>query len=62
MYRHYKGNLYEVIGFAIHSETLEDMVIYKTLYGEMKTWVRPLAMCEELVEADGKSVSRFEAI
>jgi len=62
IYRHYKGNLYEVTGFAIHSETLEDMVIYKALYSEMKIWVRPLSMWEELVEADGKTVKRFEAI
>lgn len=61
-YRHYKDNLYEVTGFAVHSETLEDMVIYKALYGEMKTWVRPLTMWEDLVEIDGKSVRRFEAI
>ena len=61
-YRHYKGNLYEVTGFAIHSETSEDMVIYKPLYGEMKTWVRPLSMWEELVEVDGKMVRRFEAL
>ena len=59
-YRHYKGNFYEVVGFAIHSETMEDMVIYKALYGERRTWVRPLAMWEELVEANGKPVKRFE--
>ena len=61
-YRHFKGNLYQLTGFAIHSETLEDMVIYKALYGEMKTWVRPLAMWEELVEVDGKIVKRFELV
>ena len=43
-YRHYKGGEYELIGFAKHSETLEDMVIYKALYGEGGTWVRPLSM------------------
>ena len=59
-YRHYKGKLYEVIGFAIHSETLEDMVIYKALYGERKTWARPLAMWGEIVETEGKLVKRFE--
>ena len=58
-YRHYKGGLYEVIGFATHSETLEAMVIYKALYGEMKTWVRPLAMWEELVEYNGGQIKRF---
>ena len=62
VYRHYKGNLYEVVGFAIHSETLEDMVIYKALYGDMKTWVRPLSMWSELIEAGDKKVSRFSAV
>ena len=59
LYRHYKGNLYEVVGFAIHSETLENMVIYKPLYGEGKTWVRPLSMWSELVEVDGAKAKRF---
>ena len=62
VYRHYRGNRYEVIGFAKHSETLEDMVIYKALYGEKSTWVRPLSMWSELVEVDGKSVKRFEYV
>ena len=60
VYRHYKGNQYEVIGFAKHSETLEDMVIYRTLYGERETWVRPLSMWDNLIEIDGKTVKRFE--
>ena len=62
IYRHYKGNQYEVVGFAKHSETLEDMVIYKALYGERGTWVRPLSMWQELVRVDGKEVKRFELI
>ena len=62
VYRHYKGNQYEVIGFAKHSETLEDMVIYRALYGERGTWVRPLLMWNELIEVDGKTVKRFERI
>jgi len=62
LYRHYKGNLYEVVGFAIHSETMEDMVIYKPLYGEGKTWVRPLSMWKELVEVDGVKVKRFSRV
>ena len=62
VYRHYKGNFYEVMGFASHSETLEDMVIYKALYGEMKTWVRPLSMWSELVDVEGGKVSRFSAV
>ena len=60
LYRHYKGNQYEVIGFAKHSETLEDMVIYMALYGERGTWVRPLSMWHNLIEIDGKAVKRFE--
>ena len=61
-YRHYKGNLYEVIGIAKHSETLEDMVVYKALYGERGTWVRPLSMWENPIDVDGKAVKRFEYI
>ena len=59
-YRHYKGNMYEVVGHAKHSETLEDMVIYKALYGEGGTWVRPLSMWENPIDVDGKTVKRFE--
>ena len=62
IYSHYKGNEYEVIGFARHSETLEDMVIYKALYGEGGTWVRPLSMWDNPIEIDGKTVKRFEYI
>ena len=61
-YRHYKGGFYAVVGFAKHSETLEDMVIYKALYGERGTWVRPLAMWENPIEVDGKIVKRFEMV
>lgn len=58
LYRHYKGNLYEYIGECYHSETLEEMVIYKALYGEGKTWVRPKTMFfEEVTLADGLSSS-----
>lgn len=60
VYRHYKGNKYEVTGFAKHSETLEDMVIYKALYGNREVWVRPLSMWSEMVEIEGKTVKRFE--
>ena len=62
VYRHYKGNQYEVVGFAKHSETVEDMVIYKALYGERGTWVRPLSMWENPIEVDGKTVKRFEYV
>ena len=60
VYRHYKGNQYEVVGFAKHSETLEDMVIYKALYNEHGTWVRPVSMWDNDIEVDGKVVKRFE--
>ena len=62
VYRHYKGNQYEVIGFAKHSETLEDIVIYRALYGEYGTWVRPLSMWDNQLEVDGNTVKRFEYI
>jgi len=61
-YRHYKGNEYEVIGFSKHSETLEDMVIYKALYGDGGTWVRPFSMWNNPIEMDGRTVKRFEYI
>ena len=62
VYRHYKGNEYEVIGFSKHSETLEDMVIYKALYSGGGTWVRPLSKWENPIEIEGKTVKRFEYI
>ena len=61
-YRHYKGNEYEVIGVANHSETLEKMVVYRALYGEGDIWVRPLSMWDEEVEVNGNMVRRFELI
>ena len=57
-YRHFKGNEYEVIGIAKHSETLEDYVVYKALYGEFGLWVRPLKMFEETITRDGKTFKR----
>ena len=60
IYRHYKGRQYEVLGLAKHSETMEDMVIYKALYGEYDIWVRPLSMWENLIEVDGKMIKRFK--
>ncbi len=60
IYRHFKGNLYELIDVAINSETMEEMVVYRALYGERKLWVRPLRMWNEEVERDGKFVRRFE--
>ena len=61
-YRHYKGNEYEVIGVAKHSETLEELVVYMALYGEHSLWVRPKAMFTEKVKVDGKEVPRFQLI
>lgn len=61
-YRHFKGNEYEVIGIAKNSETLEETVVYKALYGERELWVRPLSMWEETVERDGKTFKRFTYI
>ena len=64
-YKHYKGKEYEVIGAARHSETLEELVVYRALYdskefGNMALWVRPLEMFLEEVETDGKKIPRFE--
>ena len=61
-YRHYKGNDYEVLGVARHSETMEEVVVYRALYGEGGLWVRPLAMFMEEVEVEGKRIPRFEYI
>ena len=62
-YKHYKGNEYEVIAMAKHSETLEDMVVYKALYGEGDVWVRPASMWnEDVTLADGTVVKRFSLI
>lgn len=63
-YRHYKGKDYEVIGEALHSETMERMVVYKPLYNtpdipEGILWVRPLAMFLETVEVKGEKIPRF---
>jgi len=59
-YRHYKGNEYMVIGVAKHSETDEELVVYRQEYGDRRLWVRPLAMLVETVEVDGKLVARFD--
>ncbi len=60
IYKHYKGNLYEVLETARHSETEEWMVIYRTLYGDEGTWVRPYDMFVETVEFKGEVINRFE--
>ncbi len=62
IYRHYKGNLYEVVDMARHSETEEWLVVYRALYGEYGLWVRPASLFTEMVVYDGQSVSRFQLI
>lgn len=61
-YQHYKGNHYEVIGVAQHSETREELVVYRALYGEYGLWVRPLQMFLETVVVDGQTVPRFKYV
>jgi len=61
-YKHYKGNLYEVLSVGKHSETLDNVVIYQALYGDMGIWVRPANMWIENVKIDGKEMPRFEYI
>ncbi len=61
-YRHYKGKDYEVIAVARHSETEEEMVVYRTLYGDFSLWVRPLKMFIETVEVEGRELPRFRYV
>ena len=61
-YRHFKGNEYEVLYLAKHSESLEDMVVYRALYGAHGVWVRPASIWNEIVERDGKTYKRFTYI
>jgi len=58
-YRHYKGGTYKVIGLAKHSETQEELVVYKSVDDEHQLWVRPLKMFMENVQIDGKLIPRF---
>lgn len=58
-WRHFKGGEYQVLGMARHSETGEEMVVYRALYGEGGVWVRPASMWEETVERDGTTYRRF---
>ena len=61
-YRHFKGNEYEVLYIARHTETMEQMVVYKALYGDFGVWVRPASMWDEEIERDGKIIKRFTYI
>ena len=61
-YHHFKGNEYEVLCIAKHSETLEPLVVYRALYGAGEIWVRPASMWNEMVERDGKTFPRFTYI
>lgn len=61
-YRHFKGREYEVLHLARHSETEEELVVYRALYGDFSVWVRPAAMWNETVERDGQSFRRFTYI
>lgn len=62
IYRHYKGNLYQIVAIATHTETEEEMVVYQALYGEFKYFVRPLSMFMEKVKINGQNISRFELV
>ncbi len=61
-YRHFKGGEYEVLYIAKHSETLEDMVVYRALYGEGAVWVRPASMWDETIDRGGNTYRRFTYI
>ena len=61
-YRHFKGKEYEVLGIACHSETEEELVVYRALDGDFGLWVRPVRMWNETVERDGKTFRRFTYI
>ena len=59
-YRHFKGKEYKVLFLARHSETLDEMVVYQTLYGDRSIWVRPASMWSEIIECNGETLRRFE--
>lgn len=61
-YRHFKGNEYELVGIATHSETLEPMVVYRALYGDNGLWVRPMSMWTEQIDRNGYHGPRFQYI
>lgn len=59
LYKHYKGNMYQLIGVARHTETLEHLAVYQALYGDFGLWIRPLSMFQESVEYEGQTMARF---
>lgn len=59
IYKHYKNQLYQVIGVARHSETEEPHVVYRPLYNDSGLWIRPLSLFDETIELDGRKVKRF---
>jgi cyclomaltodextrinase / maltogenic alpha-amylase / neopullulanase len=61
-YRHFKGNEYEVVGIAKDSETMEEVVVYRALYGERGLWVRSAKMFTEVIERDGRTLPRFQYV
>ncbi len=61
-YQHFKGKFYEIIGTAKHSETMEELVVYRALYGDRELWVRPKNMFLESVTVEGKKVPRFKHV
>ena len=62
IYCHFKGNLYEVLDTAKHSETEEVYVVYRPVREGSETWIRPLAMFSEIIEREGKKIARFEYV
>ncbi|WNC70218.1 DUF1653 domain-containing protein [Thalassotalea nanhaiensis] len=61
-YQHFKGNFYQVLHIAKHSETEEEFVVYHPLYGDRNVWIRPLTMFNETIERDGKTLLRFTKV
>lgn len=62
LYRHYKGNTYSVLHIGLHTETMEEMVVYRDTADDSKIWIRPLSMWNDIVEVNGKKQLRFEKI